>query len=384
MPWRVVMVGDDLATVVESTLIDDLSRPSSLSDTGWIRPGSVSWSWWSDHESPQHLDRLTEYVDLAAELGWEYTLVDANWNVHADSEMKDLVAYAADRGVGVFLWYNSGGPHNRVPEQPRDRMFDPRVREEEMAKLEDWGVAGIKVDFFHSDKQDTIRLYLDILADAARHHLMVGFHGSTVPRGWTRTWPNLMTMEGVRGGEQYGFDRAYPEVAPWHNTVLALTRNVVGPMDYTPVTFSNARFPHLTTNAHELALAVVFQSSLLHLADAAASYRAASPEVKELLSSVPASWDETRLLDGFPGDFVILARRRDQRWFVAGINGLDRPHEVRLHLDFLGEGTWSSLTVADGGQPHELVASRATVQGKPVLEVTMAPRGGFMQVLSPP
>lgn len=179
-------------------------------------------------------------------------------------------------GVGVFLWYNSGGPNNRVTEEPRDRMFDRSVRQEEMAWLAEAGVSGIKVDFFHSDKQAGIKLYLDILADAAEAGLMVNFHGSTIPRGWERTWPNLMSMEGVRGAEQYDFRPTYPEEAPWHNTVLAFTRNVVGPMDYTPVTFSDAMYPHVTTNAHELALAVVFESSLQHFADSVESYRGGS------------------------------------------------------------------------------------------------------------
>ena len=172
-------------------------------------------------------------------------------------------------------------------EQPRDRMHDPEVRRAEFAKLAAWGVAGVKVDFFHSDKQAGIQLYWDILADAAEHRIMVNLHGCTIPRGWRRTWPHLMTMEGVRGAEQYGFDEHFPETAVWHNTILPFTRNVVGPMDYTPVTFSDFLFPHLTTNGHELALAVVFESGLQHYADSVESYRETPPYVQEMLRRHP-------------------------------------------------------------------------------------------------
>ena len=291
LPWRVIVVADRAGALIESQLVNHLAAPARIEDTSWVRPGRVSWSWWSENDSPGNLDRLRDHIDLAHEFGWEYSLVDANWTVHSDDDMRALVRYAADRDVRLFLWYNSGGPHNRVTEQPRDRMHEPDVRRAELAKIARWGVAGIKVDFFHSDKQDGIARYLDILQDAAEHRIMVNFHGCTVPRGWTRTWPHLMTMEGVRGAETYIFDGEFPAVAPRHNAILPFTRNAVGPMDYTPVTFSDNRYPHITTSGHELALAVVFESGLLHLADSAASYRAAPPAVRSVLSQIPAAWD---------------------------------------------------------------------------------------------
>ncbi len=357
LPWRVIVLGDTATAVAESNLVHALARPPQA-DFAWIRPGRVSWSWWSEHDSPRQLDRLRDSVDLAAELGWEHTLVDANWDVHDERDVRALVGSAAERGVGVFLWYNSGGPHNTVTEQPRDRMHDPATRAAELDKLAAWGVAGIKVDFFHSDKQAGIGLYLDIARDAAARRLMVNFHGSTVPRGWPRTWPNVMTMEGVAGAEQYAFRSDYPEAAAWHNTVLAFTRNVVGPMDYTPVTFGDQQFPHRTTDAHELALAVVFESGLQHFADSAASYRAQPDDVREFLRTVPASWDETRFLAGHPGEYVVVARRHRDTWWVGAINGADAARRVDLPPELRpGDG---DLVITDGADG-----------------LTMAPRGGL-------
>jgi hypothetical protein len=366
--WRVIVVADRAGALIESQLVNHLAAPSRLADTSWIRPGRVSWSWWSENDSPRDLSRLRDYVDLAHEFGWEYSLVDANWQVHSDEEMQGLAKYAADRGVRLFLWYNSGGPHNHVSEQPRDRMHERGVRRAELEKIAGWGVAGIKVDFFHSDKADGIARYLDILADAFDFQIMVNFHGCTIPRGWTRTWPHLMTMEGVRGAETYIFDADFPAVAPRHNTILPFTRNAIGPMDYTPVTFSDNRYPHLTTAGHELALAVVFESGLLHLADSAESYRSVPPAVRHMLSRVPVAWDETRCLAGEPGSHVVIARRSGPDWWVAGINGLPSPTTVRLDLASLSGVRWQML--GDGDQAADAAA------------VTIPPYGGFLAVSS--
>ncbi len=380
-PWRVVVVGDTLAAIVETDLITHLSPPSRIEDTSWIHPGRVSWSWWSDRSSPQALDRVEPFVDLAAELGWEYTLLDAHWSVHPDEAIERFVSSAREKGVGVWLWYNSGGPNNEVMEQPRDRMYEPEIRRAEFAKLKTWGVAGVKVDFFHSDKQAGIQLYWDILADAAEQEIMVNLHGCTVPRGWRRTWPHLMTMEGVRGAEQYGFDEHFPEVAVWHNTILPFTRNVVGPMDYTPVTFGDFLFPHHTTNGHELALAVVYESGLQHYADGVESYRGTPVYVQELLRDVPAAWDETRFVDGYPGEFVVLARRIDSRWYLAGINGLKETRTLDLPLEFLTEPS-TALIVTDA-EDGTWRSESGSFEPSDRLELTMHAAGGFLARLEP-
>jgi alpha-glucosidase len=379
LPWRVFVVADRAGGLVESQLVDHLAEPSRIADTSWVRPGRVSWSWWSENDSPGDLGRLRDHIDLAHEFGWEYSLVDANWTVHSDDDMRALAGYAAERGVRLFLWYNSGGPHNHVTEQPRDRMHERDVRRAELATIAQWGVAGIKVDFFHSDKQDGIARYLGVLEDAADHRIMVNFHGCTIPRGWTRTWPHLMTMEGVRGAETYIFDERFPAVAPRHNTILPFTRNAVGPMDYTPVTFSDNRYPHLTTAGHELALSVVFESGLLHLADSAESYRAVPPDVAAVLAQVPVTWDETRCLTGEPGSQVVIARRDGRDWFVAGINGRPEPATVDLDLTGLAGADVPWLVVTDGAGRDDVTATRGT----PGPRIAMAPYGGFLATSRP-
>ncbi|MGD2094987.1 MAG: glycoside hydrolase family 97 N-terminal domain-containing protein, partial [Phycisphaerales bacterium] len=226
-PWRVIILGDSLAPIVESTLVNNLNPPSIVEDTSWIKPGRASWSWLFDHDSPQDHDKLRKWIDLSAEMGWEYSLIDANWTIMKNGTIHDLIAYAKEKGVGLFFWYNSGGPHNQVTEKPRGAMFNGDVRRFELDMLKRWGIKGIKVDFFQSDKQDIIRLYHDILKDAADYQIMVNFHGCTLPRGWSRTYPHLMTMEAVKGEECYSFDRLYPKMALSLNTIVPFTRNAV-------------------------------------------------------------------------------------------------------------------------------------------------------------
>jgi alpha-glucosidase len=386
LPWRVLIIGGNLARVVESTLVEDLSPPSAVEDTSWIRPGRASWSWWSASSSPRDEAALKSFIDLASEMGWEYSLVDANWNEMPEGTIQRLVAYGRDKGVGLLLWYNSGGPHNEVTEAPRDRMHVRETRRAEMARLRDWGVKGVKVDFWHSDKQDRIAQYLDILRDAAEYRLLVNFHGCTVPRGWSRTYPHLLSMEAVMGAEQYKFKADYPQKAPAHNTLLVFTRNVVGPMDYTPVTFTDHKYPRLTTDAHELALAVVFESGIQHFADSVEAYRALPAPARDLLKAVPAAWDDTRLLAGDPGRTAVLARRSGTTWFVGGINGEDAARKLDLDLSFLGEGRFTIDLIADGEEPRSLEHSSRRVSGGnglDLLGVRMPPRGGFVARIAP-
>lgn len=378
LPWRVIVIGSELATIVESTIITDLADgPDPTIDYSWVQPGRVSWGWWSDHDSPKNLATLRTYIDLAADMGWEHSLVDANWNVHSDEDIRELVGYAKARGIRLHLWYNSGGPNNKVTEEPRDRMFTAEARDAEFARLASWGVAGVKVDFFHSDKQPGIALYHDILRSAAQHRVMVNFHGCTVPRGWQRTYPHLMSMEGVAGAEQYGFVASYPAAAPRHNAILPFTRNAIGSMDFTPVTFSDQAFPHVTTNAHELALAIVFESGLQHFADSAESYRSMDDSVQQFLTSVPTVWDETRLLSGYPGEHVVLARRHESEWFIAGINGTGSAITVNVDVSMLGE---AMKLYRDGDHPRHVVVDEKP--GRAQLEVSMSANGGFVAVPS--
>ena len=380
-PWRVVIVGD-LRTVVGSTLVTDVARPAVAKDTSWIKPGRVSWGWWSDQDSPQNGETLKTFVDLAAEMGWEYTLVDANFDIMDNGNIHDVLRHAKAKNVGVLLWYNSGGEHNIVTERPRGMMDQRDVRRYEFERLRKWGVKGVKVDFFQSDKQNVIELYQAILADAADYQIMVNFHGCTIPRGWSRTYPNLMSMEAVRGEECYIFDRNYPERAPWYNTVLVFTRNVIGPMDYTPVAFSDNNNPHRTTNAHELALSVVFESGWVHFADSAKSYRSLPAEVKAFLRDVPAAWDDTRLVEGFPGKYAVVARKKGDVWYIGGINGEGSARKLNLDLAFAGDGALNVRWIADGKDPRSFQPGETKLTAGAKLNVEMLPFGGFVATVT--
>jgi len=275
LPWRFMVVSSNLSDIVESNRVFDLAAPNKLKDIEWVAPGVVSWSWLSDHTSSRDIAKMTPFIDLAAERGWPYSLIDANWNLISDSSMQELVDYASQKGVALAFWYNSGGRSNFVTEEPRNIMDSQSRRRAEFAKLQKLGVKAVKVDFFHSDKQDMIDQYIGILEDAAEFEIMVVFHGCTIPRGWERTYPNLMSMESVRGAEFYTFESTpnYAELALYQNTILPFTRNVIGSMDYTPVLFNDYHTPGITTHAHEAALAVLFESGFQHLSDSVKSYR---------------------------------------------------------------------------------------------------------------
>jgi hypothetical protein len=378
MPWRVIITGNRLATIVESNLVSHLNPPSVVQNTSWVKPGRSSWSWWSDAASSKDFNKLKSFVDLAADMGWEYSLVDANWNIMTGGTLEQLAQYANGKGVGLLAWYNSGGPHNKVTEQPRDIMSDPQRRKAEMQKLQQMGVKGIKVDFFQSDKQPVIQEYLDILKDAADHQIMVNFHGCTIPRGWSRTWPNLISMESVKGAENYIFASDYPEGTLLHNAILPFTRNVIGPMDYTPATFSNQKYPHLTTYAYELALPVVFESGITHMADRVAAYKSLPAVPKQFIQTVPAAWDETRFLSGYPGDEAVLARRSGNVWYVAGINGEKKAKTLTVDLSFLNDGRKEATIIRDGKDARSFSSETKTVSRNARESVQVLPLGGFV------
>jgi hypothetical protein len=362
-------------------MVVKLNPPAAFDDVSWIRPGRASWSWWSTPSSPKNYGVLKDYVDLASEMGWEYSLVDANWDLMEGGTIEQLVKYANTKNIGILMWYNSGGPHNIVTERPRDIMFDPVTRREEFKKLAEMGVRGVKVDFFQSDKQHIIGLYFDILKDAAENHILVNFHGCTLHRGWNRTWPNLISMEAIRGAENYGFDSLYPEKAIWHNTIIPFTRNVVGSMDYTPVTFSDQKFPHQTSNGHELALSIVFESGILHLADRASTYRDLPDAPKTFLKNVPVAWDESILLAGEPGEFAVIARRKNTIWYVGGINGTGKAQTWNLDLSRLGKSTLSADIINDGTVAEQFKAENRMLQPGEPLKIDVVPNGGFVAVI---
>ena len=384
-PWRVIIMGA-LADVVESTLVDDVSTPSIIKNTSWIKPGVASWNYWSSNHGTKDYKIVTDFADLAAEMNWPYTLLDWEWDGMTNGgNLEDALKYIHSIGIKPLMWYNSGGPHTGVTSTPRDRMLTHENRVEEFTKLKKLGVAGVKIDFFESEKQDMIKYYLDILEDAAQFQMMVYFHGCIVPRGWARTYPNLMTYEAVRGAEWYNNTPDFTMPAPEHNATLPFTRNVVGSMDYTPVTFTNSQYPHITSYAHELALSVLFESGMQHMADRPEGYYELPDAAKTFLKNVPNAWDDTKLLDGYPGQDVIIARRKGTSWYIGGINADSRREKRKtIKFDFLPEGVKYKLTlITDGKHDKDFDTQYMVVDKSGSVDVKLLRRGGFAAALMP-
>jgi alpha-glucosidase len=383
-PWRVIIMGS-LSDIVASTLVDDVSTPSLVKNTSWIKPGVASWNYWSSNHGTKDYKIVTEFADLAAEMNWPYTLLDWEWDGMTNGgNVEDAAKYILSKGVKPLIWYNSGGNHTFVASTPKDRMLTHESRVEEFTKLRKMGFAGVKIDFFESEKQDMIKYYLDILDDAAQFEMLVYFHGCIVPRGWARTYPNLMTYEAVRGAEWYNNGPEFTLSAPEHNTVLPFTRNVVGSMDYTPVTFTNSQFPHVTSYGHELALSVLFESGLQHFADRPEGYRNLPDPVKTFLKEVPNAWDDIKLLEGTPGRDVTIARRKGNAWYIGGISSELRERRKTVKFDFLPEGVKYKLTlIADGRYDSEFATQYMVVDRSATVDIRLLRRGGFAASLKP-
>lgn len=382
-PWRVVMVGNSLNTIFQSNIVTSLCPSNLFVDTQWIKPGRASWSWWSASNSPKDYAALKSFVDLSAEMGWEYSLVDANWNHMEGGDLEKLAYYAQTKNVALLVWFNSGGPHNTVGEEVRDLMHESEPRRKTFAWLQEIGVKGVKVDFFQSDKSCIIQQYHDILKDAAEFGLVVNFHGCTLPRGWRRTYPNLVSMESVRGAECYKFDQRFSAAAPRLNASYPFVRNVVGPMDYTPVTFSHNTYQHFTSLGHELALTVVFESGILHFADGVESYRSLPKDVIQYLKDIPVVWDESILLSGHPGKDVLIARRSGKKWYVAGINGEFVNSKFEFTSSFLQEGVYQMQLIKDGATVSQFHITDDSVNASKKIAVDVLPYGGFVAVFTP-
>ena len=375
-PWRVAIIGT-LADVVESTLVTDVSEPCKIADTSWIHPGTVSWIYWAYNHGSNDYDIIKKYVDMAVTLGLPYVLIDAEWDEMKNGKtIEDALNYAKEKGIKPLIWYNSSVGWVDGAPTPKFRLNKPEDREREFAWCDKMGVAGVKIDFFSGDNQKNMDYCQDLLECAARHHLLVNFHGATVPRGWQRTWPNLMSTEGVYGAEWYNNVPTFTAKAARHNATLPFTRNVIGPMDYTPCTFSDSQHPHITTNGHELALTVLFESALQHLADRPESYLAQPQAVQDFFGYLPTTWDESLLVCGYPGEYVVMARRSGTTWYVAGINGSDEQRTLKFSLDFI-KGDVSEMTLfGDSGDKKSpwIIVPMFSLPSS----LDLAPRGGFV------
>jgi alpha-glucosidase len=398
-PWRVLMIATEPGRLVESNMVVNLNPPSAIADTSWIKPGKTAWDWWSGSEARNvsfkpgmNTDTMKHYIDFSARNGLEYMLIDAGWakrgmgpndsgsdltQTSANINMPELIDYAKAKKVRLWLWAHWTDV---------DRQID-----EAFPLFEKWGIAGVKIDFMDRDDQWMVNWYRHVAQKAADHKLMVDYHGAFKPDGLRRTYPNVMTREGVMGLE---YSKWSARITPKHNVTLAFTRMLAGPMDYTPGGFNNVtraafvprnQFPMvMATRAHETALYVVFESPFQMLAD----YPGAYEDQKEIdfLRVVPTSWDETRVVNGHPAEYITIARRRGNEWYLGSITDWS-PREIEVPLSFLGAGSYTAEIYADAPdaatEPKSSTRESRRVDSKTVLKLKLAPGGGAAVRLTP-
>lgn len=395
-PWRVVMLADQAGALQESTLLTNLSTPSRIEDTNWIKPGLASWDWWNGPVIAKLPGQRSTtavakaFIDFAAENGLPYAMIDEGWYAGAGGggvrrpgvditrwsdaiNLQDVADYAKSKKVRLWLWTHW-------------EALDEQM-EEALSVYEKLGIAGIKVDFMDRDDQWMVNWYAKLLGAAARHHLMVNLHGAFPPRGLTRTYPNFMTQEGVMGAE---YNKWSKRVTARSNVTLAFTRGLLGAMDYTPGGFRNVAptdfrvrndLPFVqTTRAHGLSMYVVYFSPLGAVADSPDTY-AASPAGFDFIREVPASWDETRYLAGETGEYLVLARRKGSRWFLGAMNG-DTARSITIPLGFLGKKAHVARVWADGATPDAADLTTRRVAPNDSLTLDLKATGGAVAIFS--
>ncbi|HEV8283896.1 MAG TPA: glycoside hydrolase family 97 catalytic domain-containing protein [Chitinophagaceae bacterium] len=380
-PWRIITIGS-LKTIAESTLGTDFALPAKKMDPSFIKPGKASWSWILKKDDSTIFSVQKKYIDFAAEMHWQYCLIDANWDtmIGYDS-IKILSDYAKQKKVGLLLWYNSAGDWNTVKYHPKDKLLTHESRVKEFSRLQAMGIKGVKVDFFAGDGQSMINYYQDILEDAAAHYLLVNFHGATLPRGWQRTYPNLMTTEAIYGFEMITFNQEDANQEPAHAIVSAFVRNAFDPMDFTPMNLSKIpRINRITTAAFELATSIIFLSGIQHYAESPEGMRMVPDYVKTFLQNLPTHWDDVHFIDGYPGKYMIIARRSGTKWYIAGMNGEASEKEWEFDLSFLKQ---KKLTLIIDGENDQLFTQKSvTIPSNGKLKLTVKPNGGFAAVIN--
>jgi hypothetical protein len=378
-PWRVIVIGNSLKTIVESTLGTDLAEPSKLKKISFVKPGQSSWSWVLLKDDSTVYDVQKRFIDYASDMNWEYCLVDATWDTRIGyDKIAELARYARKKNVGLILWYNSAGDWNTTYQTPKNRMLTHKSRFNEFSRIKKMGIKGIKVDFFGGDGQSVMKYYQDIFEDAAEFKLLVNCHGATLPRGWQRTYPNFITAEAVRGFEYVTFEQLNADHEPNHSCMLPFTRNVFDPMDFTPVCFSEVPgIKRITTNGFELALSVVFWSGIQHFAETPRGMATVPNYVRNFLKEIPNYWDETKFVDGFPGKFVVVARKFKKTWYIAGINGENTEKTLNCELPFV-ENTKKGTLITDGEDNRSFRTEKITVYPNKPLEINLKGNGGFV------
>lgn len=383
-PWRTVTVGETLKPIVETTVPWDVVEPR-YTTTHDYKPGRGTWSWILWQDGSINYDDQVRYVDLAAAMGYEYVLIDNWWdnNIGRD-RMEQFVKYARSKGVEVFLWYSSSGYWNDIEQSPVNRMDNSIARKQEMRWLQSLGVKGIKVDFFGGDKQETLRLYEEILSDADDHGLMVIFHGCTLPRGWERMYPNYVGSEAVLASENLVFSQHFCDNEAFNATLHPFIRNAVGCMEFGGVFLNKClnrsndggTIRH-TTDIFQLATAVLFQNPIQNFALAPNNLTDAPQICLDFMKQVPTTWDETRFIDGYPGRYIVLARRHGNTWYIAAANATAEPLKLKLDLPMLA-GQEVSLYSDDKKMQPQLKLQKIKTDGS--LQLTVQPQGGAVIV----
>lgn len=378
-PWRIIAIGS-LKTITESTLATDLAYPALTGiNPNFFPNGKASWSWIILKDNSINYDVQKKYIDFAAEMKWEYCLIDADWDRKIGyQKIQELSNYAKAKNVGLLLWYNSAGDWNTVKYTPKNKLTNRESRLKEFALLQKMGIKGIKVDFFGGDGQSMIKYYLAIFEDAAKYNLSVNCHGATLPRGWQRTYPNLLTMESIKGMEFITFEQVNADEEPAHATTIPFTRNVFDPMDFTPMSLNAIpKINRKTTSAFELALPIIFQSGIQHLAETPTGMEKVPLYVKTFLQEFPNHWDDTKFIDGYPGKLVVMARKTDSKWYIGGINGENLSKTITLDLSkFKGK---TAKLITDGEK--EFSFTKSEIELKPNFQLSIKPFGGFVIVI---
>lgn len=363
-PWRVTIVTRNLTDLVNTTLIENLNPPAStgLANADWIKPGRSAWQWLAvgDPKEPEQ----QQWIDWTSQLGFEYYLIDEGWERWPDpwAAIAADVTYAKTKNVKIWIWV-----HSRF-------VVAPQARKEYFRKAVAAGVVGVKIDFPPPASRTVANWYFETAKDAADAHLMVDFHGANKPSGMHRTWPNVITREGVRGHE-YQITRYHRVPQPDHDVILPFTRYIAGPGDYTPTVFARSELMG-NTWSHEVAQAIVFTSPFLCFGGHPQSYL--ENPARDVLSAIPSVWDETRVLDGSePGKVIAEARRSGNQWFIAVINGADATM-LDIPLAFLGPGTWKSVKLGDGATPDSWNRQDGSIDPSQHVKLSLAPRGGFV------
>ncbi len=380
--WRTITIANNLKPIVETTipfdLVDPLYEPSQE-----YKYGRSTWSWimWQDN-SMNYDDQIT-YIDLAAEMGYEYILMDALWDTQVGyDKMPELIKYAQSKGVDVFLWYNSNGYWNNAPQGPKHKMDNSISRKEEMKWLQSLGVKGLKVDFFGGDKQETMKLYEDILSDANEYGLMIIFHGCTLPRGWERMYPNYIGSEAVLASENLIFNQHFDDMEAFNACLHPFIRNTVGSMEFGPVLLNKRHnrtndggTTRKTSDIFQLATAVLYQTPVQMFGLAPNNLTDVPAFEIDFMKEVPTTWDETVFIDGYPGKYCVLARRHKDQWYVVGVNAQKEAIKLNVILPML---VGKDVKLYSDNKKSEPQFSETKIKNSGSVNLTIQPNGGVI------